>query len=84
MQLLQLGHEQAAGSKIAGFLFNHMSFRKGKAKHGNTALDVMMKEVAQLNDMKVLDPVSLSDLTFGQRKTPSALFTSSKKRGMDL
>ena len=68
MQLLQLGHEQAAGTKIAGFLFNQMSFRKGKAKHGNAALDVMMKELAQLNDMKVLDPVSPSDLTFEQRK----------------
>ena len=68
VQLLQLGHEQAAGTKIAGFLFNQMSFRKGKAKHGNAALDVMMKELAQLNDMKVLDPVSPSDLTFEQRK----------------
>ena len=71
--------------KLCALCFNQMSAKKGIKKHGQTAVNAILKEYKQLHDLGVFKPRSKTDLTGQQLKDCLRLITVIKeKRTGDL
>ena len=53
---------------VCHLMFNQMPAKKGIEKHGQVAVDAMLKEFAQLDDMSVFEGIDASTLTAAQKK----------------
>ena len=53
---------------VCHLMFNQMPAKKGIEKHGQVAVDAMLKEFSQLDGMSVFEGIDVSTLTTAQKK----------------
>jgi hypothetical protein len=65
---------------LTDFIFTQMHYTKGVKKHGEAAIAAIIKEVQQLDDLKVLDPIMAAALTPEERKRALNAITLIKEK----